>query len=286
MSLRLAGERQQAGHQALREAPRDTLLSVVVHELRMRVRGVIIWGTVLGLYCGAMVASYVSLEDQMQQFEGLLDSYPQVFVEAFGITDLLTIEGFLASQFFNWAAPLALSFFPMLVLAGAIAGAEERGTIDVLLGKPVPRWQLVVGSFVSVAISLLGIIAILGLFTWIPARLLDVDLSSGAAAEAALNLWPICLFFGGLALLCTSLFHRRALAVAIPAVVLFGMYLLDVLGGIVEDMEDFQSFSAFYYYGSAIEDGIDWANFVGLTLAAVVLVVLAALAFRKRDIYT
>jgi ABC-2 type transport system permease protein len=74
--------------------------------------------------------------------------------------------------------------------------------------------------------------------------------------------------------------------VAIPAVVLFGMYLLDVLGGIVEDMEDFQSFSAFYYYGSAIEDGIDWANFVGLTLAAVVLVVLAALAFRRRDIYT
>ncbi len=45
-------------------------------------------------------------------------------------------------------APLALAFFPILASAGAIAGAEERGTIDVLLGNPIRRWHLVVGSFV------------------------------------------------------------------------------------------------------------------------------------------
>jgi hypothetical protein len=39
-------------------------------------------------------------------------------------------------------------------------------------------------------------------------------------------------------------------------------------------------------YGSAIKDGIDWANFGGVTLAALVPVLLAVLGFRRRDIYT
>jgi hypothetical protein len=74
-----------------------------------------------------------------------------------------------------------------------------------LLGNPIPRWQVVVGNFVATAVSTLGITAILGLCTWGAAMLLDVDLSVGRTAEAVLNLWPLCIFFGGLAMLCSAL---------------------------------------------------------------------------------
>ena len=189
------------------------------------------------------------------------------------------------SQIFS-LAPLALAFFPILASAGAIAGAEERGTIDVLLGNPLSRWQVVVGNFVATALSLLGIVALMGLFIWGMAVLLDVDLSFGTTAEAVLNLWPICLFFGGLAMLCSAVFHRRVLAITIPGVVLFAMYLIDVLGKVSEDLEDLRPASVFYYYGSAIKDGIEWADFGGVTLVALILVLFAVLAFRRRDIYT
>jgi ABC-2 type transport system permease protein len=228
-----------------------------------------------------MVLAYPSLQGELD-----LDMYPEAFRNAFGIVDMSTIGGFLSAQFFNYIGPLVLSFFPILVLSAVIAGAEERGTIDVLLGKPLPRWQLVVGSFVTVAISLLGVLAILTLFTWLSATLADVDLSFGAVLEGALNLWPISLFFGGLALLCSAVFRRRVLAIAVPAAVLFGMYLLDVVGGLAEDAEALQSISTFYYYGSGIAEGIDWANFVGLMIAALVLGGLAVIFFRRRDIYT
>ncbi len=33
------------------------------------------------------------------------------------------------------------------------------------------------------------------------------------------------------------------------------------------------------------KDGIDWANFVGVTLVALLFVPLATLAFERRDIY-
>ena len=47
-----------------------------------------------------------------------------------------------------------------------------------------------------------------------------------------------------------------------------------------------QPFAVFHYYGSAIERGIDWGEFGGVALVALVLVLLAVLAFRRRDIYT
>jgi hypothetical protein len=63
------------------------------------------------------------------------------------------------------------------------------------------------------------------------------------------------------------------------------MYLVDAIGRASEVLEDWRPTSAFYYYGSAIENGIDWIHFVSITLIALALVLLAALAFRRRDIY-
>jgi ABC-2 type transport system permease protein len=289
VSLGPLRKKRAAPRRAEGRRSRVTLFALILHTMRLQLKSVIIWGAALGLLSLVTVAFFPSLEDQGEQLNELIKTYPPEMRELFGMsegTDLTTIEGFLASQVFSFMTPLALSFFPILASAGAIAGAEERGTLDVLLGNPIPRWQLVVGNFVATAISFLGIAAILGLFTWIPAVLLDIDLSLEKTAEAVLNLWPLCIFFGGLAMLCSALFHRRVLAIAIPGAVLVAMYFTNALGNVVEDLEDAQPFTAFYYYGSAIEDGIDRGNFGGLTLAALLLVLLAVLAFRRRDIYT
>ncbi|MBA2443120.1 MAG: ABC transporter permease subunit [Rubrobacter sp.] len=271
-----------------REKPRGTLAALTLHTLRLQRRSVLIWGSVLGAFSLLALVAFPAFQDQPQINE-LVESYPPELRELFGIgsgTDLTTIEGFLQSQVFAFIAPLALSFFPILAAAGAIAGAEERGTLDVLLGNPVPRWQLVAASSAATAVSLLGILAVLWLLTWVPAVLLDIDLAPGTAAGAVLNLWPLCLFFGGLAMLCSAVFHRRVLAVAIPGAVLVAMYFVDSLGSLVEAFESVQPLSVFYHYGSAIEDGIDPASFAGVSGAAVVLVALAALVFSRRDIYT
>jgi ABC-2 type transport system permease protein len=275
----------EKGRHAARKAPRGTLFALVSHTVRMQLRGVLIWGAALGLYSAAMVASFTAIEGSATQLNQLMEAYPKGMMEAFGVTDLGDPANYMHSQVFGFA-PLALSFFPILALANAIAGAEERGTIDVLLGNPLPRWQLVIGNVVATALSLLAICAVVGLLTWGTAVLVDVELSLRRVAEAVLNLWPICLVFGALALLCSALLHRRGLAIAIPAFLLFGMYLIDTVGRASEDLEDLRPVSAFYYYGSAIENGIDWTDFGGIMLVALVLVLLAALGFRRRDIYT
>ena len=278
-------DRGEKRRHAARRASRGTLFALVSHTVRMQLRGVIIWGAALGLYSAALVVSFTAIEGSAEQLNQLMEAYPKGMLEAFGVTDLGDPANYLHSQVFGFA-PLALSFFPIMALAGAIAGAEERGTIDVLLSNPLPRWQLVIGNFVATALSLLAICGVVGLLTWGTAVLVNVEISLRQAAEAVLNLWPVCIMFGALALLCSALFHRRGLAIAIPAFLLFGMYLLDTIGRASEDLEDLRPVSVFYYYGSAIENGIDWADFGGITLLVLALVLLAVLAFRRRDIYT
>lgn len=277
--------REKRRHAARGRAPGGALFALISHIARMQLKGVLVWGLALGLYGAAMTASFTTFGGDAEEMNRILEAYPRGMLDAFGITDLADPENYLNAQVFL-LAPLALAFFPILASANAIAGAEERGTIDVLLGNPIRRWQLVAGNFAATALSLLAIVVVVGLLTWGTAALMDVNLSLESTAAAVLNMWPVCLFFGGLAMLCSAIFHRRTLVVALPAFLLFASYLLDTVGRASEDLEDLRPASVFYYYGSAIEDGIDPSNFAALTVAACVFVALATVAFQRRDVYT
>lgn len=265
-----------------------SLAVLLGHVLSLQARSVAIWGVLLGLFGAMMVAIFPAIADG-PALDDLADSFPPGMMEAAGIEDITsigTITGFLQAELFGLIVPLALPFFAIMAAANAIAGAEERGAMDVLMGNPMPRWQLVVAYFVSTAFSLVGILAIFGLFLWGSALFIDADLKLGTTAEGVFGAWPLALFFGGLAMLLSAIFHRRMLAVGISGAVLAAMYFLDIVSGLVEDLEFLKNFSAIHHYGSPITDGIDWTSFVGLTGAALVLAAVAILAFQRRDIYT
>ena len=263
------------------------LLALTGQDISLRSRGVLIWGTILGALGAMFVAIAPSLSDN-PGMEEMLNSMPQAMLDLFGYGagGFGSVEGVLDGEMLGFMVPLALSVFTILVASSALAGAEEEGTIDVLMGNPLSRTQLVLSRFVSAAVLLLGIVAIMGLITWVTALVLDVDLSFEAIAAGSLSLWPLALFFGGVAMLCSATFHRRFLAIAIPLALLIVMYFVDGLASSVEFLDTIQPLSAFYYYGSAIQDGIDWTNFAGLTAAALVLAGLSVVIFRRRDIYT
>jgi ABC-2 type transport system permease protein len=279
---------------AARLAPRDaapaipgplaTFGALAAHSLRLQRRAILIWGLALGALTAMVVSAYPSLGPQLDE---MMANYPPEMLAFFGeVSSMSTIEGFLALEVFNLMAPLALAFYAIILGARAIAGAEERGTLDLFLGNPLPRWQLVANGFATIAGALLGSGALLGLCTWVPALLAGVDLSFGSVVAATLNLLPLCLFFDGLALLTSALVHRTALAIAIPGAILVAMYVVNALGSLSDALEPLRPLSVFYHYGSAIENGIAWPSFVAIALLGTALAGLAAAAFARRDIYT
>ena len=263
------------------------LLTLTGQDMGQRVRGMVVWGMILGALGALFVAIWPTFKDDIGGMEEMMSSMPPAMREMLGFGEgaFSSVEGFIGGEMLNFLAPLALAFFPILVASSALAGAEEEGKIDVLMGNPVSRWQIVVSRFLSAAVLLFGIVTIMGLLTWITAVIVDVDLAFRSTAAASVSLWALCILFGGLALLMSAILHRRFLALAIPGALLIVMYFVNGLASSVDFFETIQPLSAFNYYGSAIEDGLDWGNFAVLTGATAVLVVLAVVIFQRRDIY-
>jgi ABC-2 type transport system permease protein len=174
---------------------RPCAAALAFQYIRLKARGVVIWGSMLGLYSAALVASYTTFSGSAEQMNQLLEAHSRGMLEAFGITELAGVENCMNSQVFL-LAPLAPTFFPILATVGTIVGAAERGIMDVLLGKPIPRWQPLVGGFASIALSLLAMLAPRGALTWATVAPIDVNLSLGSTAAAVLNMWrPSCFLF-------------------------------------------------------------------------------------------
>ena len=247
-------------------------------------RSVLIWGISMGLLGLMYVALYPSFKDTLNE---ALKDFPEAYLKMLGVNaNISGAAAFLNMEMFNLLAPLALPFFTILMGARAVAGTEERKALDLLLSNPVPRWQLIVSRYVAMAAGLTAVLVMLTVLTWVAAPVMGVDLSLRAVAAGAANLWPFCLFFGALALLCSSVLRRGAAASGIAAGVLIAMYVLNAIASAVDSMKDVRRASLFYYYGAAILDGIDWTAFIVIVLLSMGLTALAVLAFNRRDIYT
>lgn len=242
----------------------------------------IFWAIGLGLYIALLILSYPSFRES-----GLLalENYPKTIIEAFGIEDLTTIGPFLDVRVFS-SLPLVLSFFPVMTFASALAGAEERGSLDILLGNPIPRRHVVLGNWLALALVLLAVLLVVAIVSWGSGRLIDVGLGAADALRASFNLFPITMAIGTLALALSAWLRSRGAVIGISFAVMFLMYLFETIGRISPTWAGLRWASAFRFYGSAITDGIDWGNAALLLGVSVVLLVLAIGLFDRRDIYT
>lgn len=257
-----------------------TLLTYTVFQFRAHRRTTLFWTIGLSIYASLIVAIYPSVRGAIN-----IDAIPANLRIAFNINDFTQLASFLSSELLGVILPLILPFYGMIMLSNVVAGAEERGRLDILLGNPIPRWHLILGSFVVAAVFLLGIVLVLGGVVWTVAALLDLDLTITQAMRATFTLWPTALAFGTLALTVSTVVRQRSLALGIPAAVVFMMFLLNVVGRLAPAVSWVRYASAYNYYGTAITDGIWWTGMIVLLCATVLLLGFALVFFNHRDIY-
>ena len=260
-------------------------LRVALYAARRSRFAPLVWGLPMGALAAMVIAIFPSIEAS-PQLQDLIESYPEAIRQAFGISDdsFASAEGYLAGELFNLIAPFACCFFVIHAIAGALAGADQRATLDVVLTAPIARRHYPVGWLVGLLAVLLGTLLVLALSMQAAAFAAGVDLSSGSTLAGVLNLWPLAVFGGGLACLLSGLLHRTVGVTGGATGVLVAMYFVEVLGRLSDTVARFDELSAFHYYGSAIENGIDPGAFVGLTAAGLALAAVGCVLFERRDI--
>jgi ABC-2 type transport system permease protein len=260
-------------------------LRFAAYALRRRRRAPLTWGLPLGLMAAMIVAVFPSISSS-PQLDELIKAYPDALKEAFGISDasFSSISGYLAAEIFSMIAPFTAAAFMVHVIATGVSAAERRGVLDVLLSAPVRRRQLLAGYLAGGAAALLGITVAVGIVMQAAAVVFGVDLQVGDTVAGVLNLWPLGIFAGGVAALLTGVWRRPAAVAGGSAGVLVAMYLIEVLGKLSDTIAKIDAVSAFHYYGSAIEDGLDPGACAILTVAGVVLAAAGCALLERRDV--
>jgi beta-exotoxin I transport system permease protein len=257
------------------------LTALVIAQLRERRRSLLAWGLPIGLMSAFIVAIFPSVQDALAK---AVSDYPPALKEAFGISELSTVEQYLDAEMLSLIVPLAAGYLGVRSIASALSGAAESGRLDVLLSVPLSRRRLVAAGFAATAVELSAVLAVSLLLTLLGSLLGSAGLGFGPALAGFANVWPLALLFAGLGVVVTGWSLRTAVVTGSVAGVLVAMYVADLIGRLDPSVSGIRYASVFRYYGKAIEDGIDPLAFAAVTAAAVALAALGALLFERRDI--
>jgi ABC-2 type transport system permease protein len=248
-------------------------------------RGILTWAIGITAVGVVYAAFYPTLNSP--EMAGFMDAYPQEIMDAMGMTDLTSAEGYLGSTTYGLLGPVLMLIFGATLGGRAIAGEEEAGRLDVLLAHPVTRTQVVIqragAMLVALAVSglalLLGMLAVAG-----PAEFSDIGAANLAAASAQLVL--LALFFGSLALAVGAVTGSRGLALGVVATIGVVTYFANTLGPSVEALAWSEKVSPFFYYsgGDPLRNGFQVVDSLILLAFAAVLIGIAVLGFGRRDV--
>ena len=246
------------------------------------------WVSGLGLLAAMMIAFFPSIRGN-DDFNVMLESYPEDLKALFGLTELTDITsavGFLNAELFGFMAPLLFVIHGVVQGSGAIAGEEGRGPLEILLTEPITRGKLVAQK----AAAMITNSVVLGLVLWvvlvIGALTINMDVSVARLAAVTFSTVLLGVTFGALAFCAGCFTGKRSTSVAIVAVVAVLTYLLNAGSGIVGYMQVAKWLSPFFYYngGNPLANGLHPGHTVVSLAVIAALLVAGYFGFTRRDL--
>ncbi len=258
-----------------------SFIAVLRSDLHFQRKVPLIWGVSLGATCALIAAMWPSISGAIG---AAIKGYPEAIKQAFSIRELSNVNQYVDVEMLSFIVPFALAFFAIRSATRAMVWAEEHGHLDSLLALPLSRRVLVAGSFLATAILLAVNLLIMWGMTLGMAELVGAHASPRALASGFGNVFPLSVAFAGFAVLLAGFLHRSAAVTGIASGTLVAMYVVDLVGKISPELHDVRIASAFRWYGSAVQDGFAWSHAVGLTGVGLLLAVVGAELFQRRDV--
>ncbi len=264
------------------------LRSVALKSLRDARRSMIWWSLGLVGLVALMVSVFPTVRDN-PSLNKLVEDYPQAlqaFIAFGGQVDYTSAAGYLGSELFSFMVPLLLLVAAISAGSAAIAGEEERGTLEVLLANPISRRRLVVEKSLAVAVEVAGLGTVLWLALWVGARAVGMDVSAGRLAAATSSAVLLAIAYGAMAVLLGAATGKRALAVGVTAAAGVAAYLVNGLAPLVHGLDVPRKLSPFYHYAASdpLRHGLAIGHALVLVAVAAAAMGAAPFLFARRDL--
>ena len=206
---------------------------IYLHELRARMKSVLIWSLSVAALIGIFFSIFPGFAVNAALITQLMDKFPPALLEAFGMnrTSLATVLGFYSFIFVFVQICLAIQAGNYGF--GLVSVEESELTADFLLSKPVSRSQVLTSKLLAALSSLTITNAVVWAVTFLSVAALhgEYPYQTGPLVLLLVSIVIFQLFFLTVGLVI-SLLVRRVRSVTPYSLGLgFGMYVLSAFTG-------------------------------------------------------
>ena len=251
---------------------------------------IILYSLIVLLYGVLIISFFPSIQESSVDFEKLLESYPPVFMEAFGINfdTIGTIEGFLSMEYLSviWVIIMGILIFS---LGASIVSKEvDKGTSEFSFTLPLKRWKIVLSKFIaSFCISI--IIVLITLASVIAgAYMIEETINLKGFFAFSLIAFALYFFLLSFATFFSSIFSDKGKVFSICGGFLVLSYVLHVFVKINESISSLYFLSFFKYYGNPeviLRNGsIDVKNILVLLSVGLIFLIFGLIVSERRDL--
>ena len=234
-------------------------------------------------------------------FLATFDAFGDMFFEMIetmpqGFRALIKASGEYASEEMGYLAvgfrePIYLIIILSFVIASsssAIAKEIERGTIFLLLSRPVSREEFFLAKLATTFIGtvLLLCFAILG--TWLGSLVFGVNgIDYDLVFKIQINVFFLSLAVAGIGYLISSILSEGGKTLTLSSGVTVLMFFIEFLADSLPSIDWIGYVSVFHYYEPSIlvnSESLSWGNLSVLIIVGFIGLILATIMFKRRDI--
>lgn len=260
--------------------------SVFFKTLWERRYGLLFWSLGAGVLVVAVLSVWPSVHDE---YAKLVQNYPEGLLAFFGIdkAGLSTASGYLQAELFGLMVPLMLVGYAIAGGAGAIAGEEDAGTIEILLSQPVSRVRVVLQKYAAVVTALALLTVALAAVLLVATPIFDLHVSVVDEVSVTVSAFLLAAMFGAVALALGCATGHRSVAAGSASALAFGAYLLTSLAGLVKGLQKLRPLSPFWWYSgnNPLTNGLSLLHVLLLLAVTICAIAAAAFTFARRDIH-
>jgi ABC-2 type transport system permease protein len=264
----------------------ETMLRLLLQELRFRRNAVIGWSIGLTFLPAIYVAFYPEFEASLAGMQELLD------------LDIYKAMGMSFGSFEEWFGSTVINIVPVLLAiyavidgTGTLAGQEDDGKLELIVALPIPRWQIVTVKAIALGITLFLILLLVSITTTIVFLSIESQIETSMVATdviwSVLYTWPLVMAFGMISLFLGTFCSTRRIAALMATVIVVVNYFGSNLSSQVSTLEPVQPFFLYTYLDSTaslFENGPLASDILTLLAVALSAFILAIFFFQRRDL--
>lgn len=260
---------------------------ILVQGLRDRRRSLLWWSLGVAVYIGVIASVWPSIRGA-QGMDSIMEQMPQALLDLMGASDydISTGAGYVSGELFGFMIPIFILILTIGAGAAAIGGAEERGTLDLVLSHPIARRRVLLQSAALVAIEAVVFGSVIVVALAIASPLADLEIGFVNLLGAATGIAMLGITVGWAALAIGAATGSRGIALAVSGSVAALTYLAGSLAGLVDFLHNAKWVSPFFYAssGSPLEHGYTWWHALVLGGVGAGMLLVGAVMFDRRNI--